>query len=136
MPVQVTCTTCGIELLAREEDAGREIQCTGCRKWLRVPDPDIEDVDSPPHSPPRAGYRCSVCGQQYPSTDVYDEGDRFICKGCYIRTGDSGPLGVDEWPARAPHRRRSRYEDDDGLREPPYIPTRMAPAILVTLFCC
>jgi hypothetical protein len=74
---------------------------------------------------PTSGWLCEVCGGEFAKDEVYDDRGRIICKRCY--GGAQGYPG--SGPQLAP-RFRERYD------YPPDVPTHLAEAILVTLFCC
>jgi DNA-directed RNA polymerase subunit RPC12/RpoP len=153
MPIHVTCSTCGKVLQARDEDAGREAQCANCGNRMTIPQatdyPELPPISGPTPAPSAApsGFRCSECGNSYGAGEVYNDRGRIICKRCYARAeeyDDRGPPRrrrdeygdrPDDWDA--PRRRpRPRYEDEPYGRPRYDIPTHLAEAILVTIFCC
>jgi hypothetical protein len=122
MAIHVTCS-CGKVLQARDEDAGREAQCSACGRILTVP-----YISEPPAT---SSVRCDVCGGDFSPRDVYNEGGRIICKGCYGRSVETEPERRSEY---LPPRRYRSFDDEPGPRR--NIPTHLAEAILVTIFCC
>src|SRR5947209_8433173 len=40
--IPFTCTRCGLEFQAKDEFAGRTLQCSGCKQFLVVPKPQGE----------------------------------------------------------------------------------------------
>ena len=71
MALGLSCPRCGKMISIQIEYAGKKWKCTGCKKKIRIPDPEID----------KQGRISCPCGNRITTWDVYLE-EGVICPSC------------------------------------------------------
>ncbi len=132
MPIALSCHTCGKQLKAKDESAGKKIKCPGCATVLSVPALE-EPAEAPPPPPPSAAAKPIVlscgCGKKF-QVKAELAGKAVKCPACQKPVKVPGGAPAPAIPP-APVRKAPPppMEDDDFnfMNAPPAKPSKKAP---------